>query len=114
MRSSGHRREVVVRRTLYELRKARARAHILEGLAAALANIDPMIELIKGSATPAEAKRGLLASPWEPGVVTALLQRVGADMSRPDDLPQNWAWGPTVIACPTRRPRPYWTCACRS
>ena len=83
-----HRREVVVRRTLYELRKARARAHILEGLAAALANIDPMIELIKGSATPAEAKRGLLASPWEPGVVTALLQRVGADMSRPDDLPQ--------------------------
>ena len=88
-----HRREVVVRRTLYELRKARARAHILEGLAAALANIDPMIELIKGSATPAEAKRGLLASPWEPGVVTALLQRVGADMSRPDDLPQELGLG---------------------
>ena len=83
-----HRREVVVRRTLYELRKARARAHILEGLAAALANIDPMIELIKGSASPAEAKRGLLASPWKPGAVTALLERVGADMSRPDDLPE--------------------------
>ncbi|MDE0286448.1 MAG: DNA gyrase subunit A [Gammaproteobacteria bacterium] len=89
-----HRREVVVRRTLYELRKARARAHILEGLAAALANIDPMIELIKGSSTPAEAKRGLLASPWEPGVVTALLERVGAEMSRPDDLPEELGPGP--------------------
>ena len=89
-----HRREVVVRRTLYELRKARARAHILEGLAAALANIDPMIELIKSSASPAEAKRGLLASPWEPGVVTALLERVGAEMSRPDDLPEELGLGP--------------------
>jgi DNA gyrase subunit A len=89
-----HRREVVVRRTLYELRKARARAHILEGLAAALANIDPMIELIKRSASPAEAKRGLLASPWEPGVVTALLERVGAEMSRPDDLPEELGSGP--------------------
>ena len=88
-----HRREVVVRRTLYELRKARARAHILEGLAAALANIDPMIELIKSSASPAEAKRGLLASPWEPGAVTALLERVGADMSRPDDLPEELGLG---------------------
>ena len=88
-----HRREVVVRRTLYELRKARARAHILEGLAAALANIDPMIELIKSSATPAEAKRGLQASPWEPGAVTALLERVGADMSRPDDLPEELGLG---------------------
>ena len=82
-----------MRRTLYELRKARARAHILEGLAAALANIDPMIELIRSSATPAEAKRGLLASPWEPGVVTALLERVGADMSRPDDLPEELGLG---------------------
>ena len=88
-----HRREVVVRRTLYELRKARARAHILEGLAAALANIDPMIELIRGSASPAEAKRGLLASPWKPGAVTALLERVGADMSRPDDLPEELGLG---------------------
>ncbi len=88
-----HRREVVVRRTLYELRKARARAHILEGLAAALANIDPMIELIRSSASPAEAKRGLLASSWEPGVVTALLERVGAEMSRPDDLPEELGLG---------------------
>ena len=88
-----HRREVVVRRTLYELRKARARAHILEGLAAALANIDTMIELIKGSATPAEAKSGLLGTAWDPGVVTALLERVGADMSRPDDLPEELGLG---------------------
>lgn len=88
-----HRREVVVRRTLYELRKARARAHILEGLAVALANIDPMIELIKGSATPAEAKSGLLATPWQPGTVTALLERVGAGMSRPDDLPEDLGAG---------------------
>ena len=88
-----HRREVVVRRTLYELRKARARAHILEGLAAALANIDPMIELIRKSGTPAEAKRGLLGTTWQPGVVTALLERVGADMSRPDDLPPELGLG---------------------
>ena len=83
-----HRREVVIRRTLFELRKARARAHILEGLAAALANIDPMIDLIKRSATPAEAKRGLLAAPWQPGAVVALLEGVSADISRPDDLPK--------------------------
>ena len=83
-----HRREVVIRRTLFELRKARARAHILEGLAAALANIDPMIDLIKRSATPAEAKRGLLAAPWPPGAVVALLEGVSADISRPDDLPK--------------------------
>ena len=83
-----HRREVVIRRTLFELRKARARAHILEGLAAALANIDPMIDLIKRSATPAEAKRGLLAAPWQPGAVVALLEGVSADISRPDDLPE--------------------------
>ena len=81
-----HRREVVVRRTLFELRKARARAHILEGLAAALANIDPIIALIKKSATPAEAKHALLAQPWQPGVVVTLLEKVSADISRPDDL----------------------------
>ena len=88
-----HRREVVIRRTLFELRKARARAHILEGLAAALANIDPMIDLIKNSATPAEAKRGLLAKPWQPGAMVALLERVSADISRPDDLPEELGLG---------------------
>ena len=88
-----HRREVVIRRTLFELRKARARAHILEGLAAALANIDPMIDLIKRSATPAEAKRGLLSAPWQPGAVVAMLERVSADISRPDDLPEELGLG---------------------
>ena len=88
-----HRREVVIRRTLFELRKARARAHILEGLAAALANIDAMIELIKNSATPAKAKRGLLAKPWQPGAMVALLERVSADISRPDDLPEELGLG---------------------
>ena len=88
-----HRREVVVRRTLFELRKARARAHILEGLAAALANIDPIIELIKKSATPAEAKQGLLAEPWQPGVIVTLLEQTSTDISRPDDLPAGLGLG---------------------
>ena len=88
-----HRREVVVRRTLFDLRKARARAHILEGLAAALANIDPIIELIKKSATPAEAKQGLLAAPWQPGVIVTLLERTSTDISRPDDLPAGLGLG---------------------
>jgi DNA gyrase subunit A len=62
-----HRREVVTRRTIFELRKARARAHILEGLTVALANIDAMIELIKTSPSPQEAKERMLARTWEPG-----------------------------------------------
>ena len=81
-----HRREVVTRRTIYDLRKARERAHILEGLAVALANIDPIIELIKKSANPAEAKTKLLAEIWAAGVVADLLDRSGADASRPDGL----------------------------
>ncbi|TCO83510.1 DNA gyrase subunit A [Plasticicumulans lactativorans] len=81
-----HRREVVTRRTLYELRKARERAHILEGLAVALANLDPMIELIRRSPTPVEAREGLLGRRWEAGAVTAMLARAGAAASRPDDL----------------------------
>ena len=82
-----HRREVVTRRTIFELRKARERAHILEGLAVALANIDPIIALIKASPTPAEARAALQAQAWEPGVVLEMLQRTGADASRPDGLP---------------------------
>ena len=82
-----HRREVVTRRTVFELRKARERAHTLEGLAVALANIDPIIALIKAAATPAEAKKGLLAQTWEPGVVVEMLQRAGAEASRPESLP---------------------------
>jgi DNA gyrase subunit A len=82
-----HRREVVTRRTIFDLRKARARAHILEGLTVALANIDEMIELIKTSANPAEARERMLAKTWEPGLVGALLAAAGSDASRPEDLP---------------------------
>ena len=80
-----HRREVVNRRTVYELRKARERAHILEGQAVALANIDPLIKLIKASANPQEAKAKLISSAWEPGLVKELLSG-GGEQSRPDGL----------------------------
>ncbi|TAA23818.1 MULTISPECIES: DNA gyrase subunit A [Pseudoxanthomonas] len=83
-----HRREVVTRRTIFELRKARARAHILEGLTVALANIDEMIELIKTSANPTEARERMLAKTWEPGLVGSLLAASGAEASRPEDLPR--------------------------
>jgi DNA gyrase subunit A len=81
-----HRREVVTRRTIYDLRKARDRGHILEGLAVALANIDEVIALIKASPSPAEAKSGLMGRTWQPGVVTDMLARADADMSRPEGL----------------------------
>ncbi|HET7176414.1 MAG TPA: DNA gyrase subunit A [Gammaproteobacteria bacterium] len=81
-----HRREVVTRRTIFDLRKARERAHVLEGLAIALANINEMIELIKRSPSPAEAKTGLMGRDWAPGVVTDMLKRSGADVSRPEGL----------------------------
>jgi len=81
-----HRREVVTRRTIFELRKARERGHVLEGLAIALANIDPVIELIRQSPTPAEAKERLVATPWVPGNVTDMLERAGETACRPEDL----------------------------
>ncbi|NNM01656.1 MAG: DNA gyrase subunit A [Gammaproteobacteria bacterium] len=81
-----HRREVVTRRTIFELRKARERGHVLEGLAIALANIDPIIQMIKESASPAEARQGLLGKAWPPGGVSAMLERAGAESSRPEDL----------------------------
>ncbi|WP_114418884.1 DNA gyrase subunit A [Marinospirillum perlucidum] len=81
-----HRQEVVTRRTVYELRKARERGHVLEGLAIALANIDPVIELIKASPTSAEAKEALLAEAWKPGQVVQMLERAGADACKPDHL----------------------------
>ncbi|SEQ51725.1 DNA gyrase subunit A [Azotobacter beijerinckii] len=81
-----HRREVVTRRTVYELRKARERGHILEGQAVALSNIDPVIELIKRSPTPAEAKERLVATGWESSAVEAMVERAGADACRPEDL----------------------------
>ena len=82
-----HRREVVTRRTLFDLRKARERAHILEGLAVALANIDEVIALIKSAPSPAEAKKLLVERTWQSGTVEAMLSRAGADASRPDGLP---------------------------
>ncbi len=82
-----HRREVVTRRTVYELRKARERTHILEGLAVALANIDEVIALIKASQGPAQAKVALLARAWSPGSgIIEMLQRTGADVSKPEGL----------------------------
>ncbi|RUO25624.1 DNA gyrase subunit A [Aliidiomarina minuta] len=79
-----HRREVVTRRTVYELRKARERAHILEGLAISLANIEEIIELIKASPSPAEAKASLIARGWQLGDVASMLERAGVDAARPD------------------------------
>ena len=81
-----HRREVVTRRTIFDLRKARARAHVLEGLTVALANIDAMIELIRTSESPQVARERMLARKWEPGMVRALLQAAGDTASRPEDL----------------------------
>ena len=81
-----HRREVVTRRTVFDLRKARERAHILEGLAVALANIDEIIAVIKQSPSRAEARDALMGRAWEPGMVTDMLARAGAAASRPDDL----------------------------
>ncbi|MFT5780969.1 MAG: DNA gyrase subunit A [Pseudomonas sp.] len=81
-----HRREVVTRRTVYLLRKARERGHILEGQAVALSNIDPVIALIKASPSPAEAKEALIAMGWESSAVQAMVERAGADSCRPETL----------------------------
>ena len=81
-----HRREVVVRRILYELRKARNRSHILEGLAVALANIDAIVALIRASKTPVEAKEALLARTWELGTVAPMLAKAGEQEYRPEGL----------------------------
>jgi len=81
-----HRREVVTRRTLFELKKARERAHILEGLAIALGNIDEIIALIKTSPSPQEAKQRLLEKQWSVGFVPRLLENVAADSTRPEGL----------------------------
>ncbi len=85
-----HRREVVTRRTIYRLRKARDRAHVLEGLAVALANIDPIIQLIRESDSSATAKAKLVAQSWEPGIVSAMLERAGADASKPENLGEKY------------------------
>jgi len=85
-----HRREVVTRRTIFELRKARDRAHILESLALALANIDEIIELIRNASTPTEAKAGLVSRGWALGNVASMLERAGTDAARPEWLEEQY------------------------
>lgn len=81
-----HRREVVTRRTVFELRKARDRGHVLEGLAVALANVDEMIAIIKAAPTPPEAKKELMARAWHSPVVEEMLKRAAMEASRPEGL----------------------------
>ena len=81
-----HRREVVTRRTTFELKKARSRGHILEGLAVALANVDEMIKIIKAAPTPPEAKEELMKKSWKSPVVEAMLKKASEDLSKPDGL----------------------------
>ena len=88
-----HRREVVTRRTIHELGKARGRAHILEGLSIALVSIDEVIQTIKASSTPADAKQALTGRTWPPGVVSEMLGRAGADASRPEGLAEEFGLG---------------------
>ena len=89
-----HRREVVTRRTIYDLRKARDRAHVLEGLAVALANIDEVIAVIKASPNPNDARTALTERAWAPGIVLTMLERAGSQVSRPEDLPAGVGLGP--------------------
>jgi len=89
-----HRREVVTRRTQFELRQARARAHILEGLAVALANVDPIIELIKASATPDEAQTALTSKLWKSELVAEMVARADVDFLRPDGVGPEYCWQP--------------------
>ncbi len=89
-----HRREVVTRRTIYDLRKTRERAHILEGQAVALANIDAVIATIKASASPAVAREALVSRAWTPGAVTAMLERAGDITTRPPDIGGEYGLGP--------------------
>ena len=88
----SHRREVITRRTVYELRRARERGHVLEGLAVALANVDDIIETIRSSASPAEAKERLLARSWNAGMALQMLERVGGRSAaiRPEGLAEGY------------------------
>ena len=89
-----HRREVITRRTVFELRKARERGHVLEGLAVALANVDEMIAIIKAAATPPDAKRELMAKAWHSPVVEEMLKRAAMEASRPDGLSVDFGMTP--------------------
>ena len=85
-----HRREVITRRTVFELKKARDRGHVLEGLAVALANVDEMIKIIKAAATPPEAKKELMSRLWKSDVVEAMLKKTSDDLSRPEGLSKDY------------------------
>jgi DNA gyrase subunit A len=87
-----HRREVVVRRTRYELTRARERGHVLEGLAVALSNVDEIIALIKAAPTPADAKTALMARRWRSALVEDMLKRAAAEAARPDGLAPEFGW----------------------
>ncbi|MFZ9642557.1 MAG: DNA gyrase subunit A [Candidatus Methylopumilus sp.] len=89
-----HRREVINRRTVFELRKARERGHVLEGLAVALANVDEMITIIKAAPTPPEAKKDLMAKAWKSPVVEEMLKRASMEASRPDGLSVDFGLSP--------------------
>ena len=89
-----HRREVINRRTVFELRKARERGHVLEGLAVALANVDEMITIIKAAPTPPEAKKDLMAKSWKSPVVEEMLKRASMEASRPDGLSIDFGLSP--------------------
>ncbi len=91
-----HRREVVTRRTVYELRKARDRAHILEGLAVALSNVDEIIQLIKESPTPAEARAALTGRLWRSTTVEGMLERAGSEQARPHGLTRDVGMQPAA------------------
>ncbi len=102
-----HRREVVTRRTVFELRKARERGHILEGLAVALSNVDEIIALIKAAPTPAEAKVSLMARQWRSALVEEMLPRAARRTAAVrKGWPRSTACRPRATACPRRRPRP--------
>ncbi len=90
-----HRREVVTRRTVYDLRKMRERGHVLEGLAVALSNVDEVIRIIKGSATPAAARTELMSRSWRSALVEEMLQRASADQYRPEALPKEFGHSPS-------------------
>ncbi len=113
-----HRREVVTRRTIFELRKARERGHILEGLAVALSNVDEIIALIKAAPTPADAKRELMARCWRSSLVEDMLSpRQRCVASRMVWLLSSawWARAMSVAtSCPMRKPRPFWNCVCNA
>jgi DNA gyrase subunit A len=107
-----HRREVVIRRTRFDLRKARERGHLLEGLAVALSNVDEIIALIKAAPTPPDAKVALMSRAWRSQLVEEMLTRADAASARPEGLAAEFGWQEEGIGCRMRRRRPSSNCGC--